>query len=161
MGTSNMELTENFTLEEATSTSHREINNSITDQKTLDIVRSTAVKMEKVRHILGDVPLHINSWYRCPELNTAVGSKSTSDHIKGQAVDFICPKFGTPLQVAVALRAASSFLGFKQLIMEHTWVHIAWELEIPNTVPKLEILSLVSGGHYASGFTDMDGKTIA
>jgi hypothetical protein len=157
----NMDLSDNFTLAEALVTEHREIDNTVIDQTVLDRLRRTALKVEKVRHLLDDNSIRINSWYRCLELNRALKSKDTSDHIKGQAVDFICPKFGTPLQIAVKLREFKELLGFKQLIMEHTWVHISWELEIPNTQPKLEILSLVSGGHYASGFTDLNGKTIA
>lgn len=32
--------------------------------------------------------LVINSWYRCPELNRAVGGSKTSLHMQGLAVDF-------------------------------------------------------------------------
>lgn len=31
--------------------------------------------------------LHVNSGYRCPALNKAVGGKSTSQHLKGEAAD--------------------------------------------------------------------------
>ena len=36
----------------------------------------------------GKQHLKINSVYRCLQLNRALGSKDTSQHIKGQAVDF-------------------------------------------------------------------------
>lgn len=32
-------------------------------------------------------PIRINSGYRCPKLNTAVGGSKTSAHLKGNAVD--------------------------------------------------------------------------
>ena len=32
-------------------------------------------------------PLHVNSGYRCPALNKAVGGKPTSQHLKGEAAD--------------------------------------------------------------------------
>lgn len=32
-------------------------------------------------------PIYVNSGYRCPELNKAVGGVSNSQHIKGQAAD--------------------------------------------------------------------------
>jgi len=35
------------------------------------------------------LPMTVTSGYRCPQLNTKVGSKNTSQHIKGQAADFI------------------------------------------------------------------------
>jgi len=32
-------------------------------------------------------PLHINSFYRCPELNKQIGGASTSQHQEGKAID--------------------------------------------------------------------------
>ena len=32
-------------------------------------------------------PIKINSFFRCPELNTAIGGSSKSQHCKGQAID--------------------------------------------------------------------------
>jgi hypothetical protein len=42
--------------------------------------------LQPIRDILG-VPLSITSGYRCPALNTMIGSSKTSQHLKGQAVD--------------------------------------------------------------------------
>ena len=36
-----------------------------------------------------DRPIHVSSFYRCDELNTAVGSSSRSSHPKGQAIDMV------------------------------------------------------------------------
>lgn len=153
-------LSEHFTLEEAVTTSHREINNSVTLPTLITTLSRCAVKLEKVRALIG-LPLHINSWYRCLALNRAIGSKDTSDHLKGQAVDFICPQFGTPLEICKKLILNKEVIGFKQLILEHTWVHISWDLEIPGTIPKCQVLSLTTGGNYAEGLTDINGVSLA
>ena len=47
--------------------------------------------MEEVRKLYGDKPLRINSWYRDPATNAAVGGASQSRHLSGDAVDFVVP----------------------------------------------------------------------
>ena len=42
--------------------------------------------LDPIREAWGK-PLHVNSGYRCPALNKAVGGKPTSQHLKGEAVD--------------------------------------------------------------------------
>ena len=78
----------------------------------------------QLRQLLGQ-PVHINSWYRCPALNQAVGSKPTSDHLTGFAIDFTCPAYGTPRDIVKAIIASG--IDFKQVIYEFdSWVHIAF-----------------------------------
>ena len=84
----------------------------------------TALKMDAVREHLGQ-PVHVSSGYRCVKLNRTIGGSATSAHCLGYAVDFTCPDFGTPLQVAEAIR--DSGLRFDQLIFEGTWVHISFD----------------------------------
>lgn len=151
-------LTDHFSWAEATITQHREIDNSIKDANVLQQIPRTAVKLEKVRALLG-VPLVVNSWYRSPELNAAVGGVKNSDHISGCAVDFVAPQFGSCLEIAKKLRENADLLGFKQLILEHTWVHISFP--IPGVAPKLEVLSLLEGGRYAPGLTNKLGIALA
>ena len=143
-------------------TSHRSIVNDPPAELESQIVQNitrTAVKFEKVRAILG-TPITVSSWYRNPTLNAAVGGAAKSDHLSGCAVDFIAPKFGSPLDICRVLKDHASLLGFKQLILEHTWVHISWE-PIPGVQPKLEVLSLLEGGRYAIGLTDKLGNPLA
>lgn len=85
----------------------------------------TAWKMEQVRKLLGDKPIVISSGYRSRVVNSLVGGSKTSAHMSGHAVDFICPAFGTPLEICKHL-AANKHLQFDQLIQEGTWVHIAF-----------------------------------
>lgn len=150
-------LSDNFTLEEgtssATATEHGIDNTPSID--TLEVMYKSATKLEKVRALL-DKPIHVNSWYRCPELNTAVGSKNTSQHIKGEAIDFVSPAFGTPLDICNIIIANKDLIGFDQLILEHTWVHISFS--ILSGAPRGQVLSLLTGGKYAVGLTDADGK---
>lgn len=122
-----MNLTTHFTLDEMTDSPtavRLGIDNSPSNQ-VLDKLYDTAAGMERVRSVLG-VPIHVSSGYRCPKLNTAVHGAKNSQHTLGEAVDFTAPEFGTPLQVCRALLKDKDFVGFDQLIMEGTWVHISF-----------------------------------
>lgn len=47
-----------------------------------------AKALEEVRHLYGGKTISINSWYRPPAINRAVGGASQSRHMQGDAVDF-------------------------------------------------------------------------
>ncbi|HIK45714.1 MAG TPA: DUF882 domain-containing protein [Leptolyngbyaceae cyanobacterium M65_K2018_010] len=47
--------------------------------------------MEEIRKMYGDKPIRINSWYRDPATNAAVGGAQFSRHLSGDAVDFVVP----------------------------------------------------------------------
>ncbi len=83
--------------------------------------------LESVRTVLGE-PMHVSSGYRCPKLNAAVRGAGNSSHLKGLAADFTCSRFGTPLEVARAIRESS--VDFDQLIQEGNWIHISFA-EVP------------------------------
>jgi zinc D-Ala-D-Ala carboxypeptidase len=150
-------LTDHFSWAESIITQHRGVSNEIKSPAVFENIPRTAVKLEKVRALL-DCPIVINSWYRSDELNAAVGGVRNSDHLTGCAVDFIAPKFGTPTQIAMTIRENAALIGFKQLILEHTWVHISFP--IPGVAPKLEVLSLLEGGRYAQGLTNKFGQAL-
>jgi len=85
----NEKLSENFTLEEFTrSDKAKEL--GITNEpgeKELAALRVLVSRtIQPLRDKLG-VPIHVNSGYRCPELNKAVGGVPTSQHQKGEAAD--------------------------------------------------------------------------
>lgn len=69
-------------------------------------------------------PLHINSGYRCPELNKEVGGVPTSQHVKGEAGDVACDK-----PVELARLAAAMCLPYDQMILYPTFVHISHRLK--------------------------------
>lgn len=133
-----IKLTEHFTIEEATITSHTDLEN-YPDPETLRKIQHTAERMEVVRACLGNRAIKVNSWYRSPEVNKRVGGTSKSQHLRGEAVDFTCNSYGTPFEVAQALVADKEILMFDQLIYEHSWVHISFV--IPPTIPRLEVLT--------------------
>lgn len=106
-----------------------------------------AETMDEVRELLGH-PVIITSGYRSEALNRAIGGVKTSDHIKGLAADFICPRFGTPAMVCAAIR--DSRIAFRQLINEfNKWTHIAIPLSPDDT--GREVLSTFSPGVYVPG----------
>lgn len=114
-------LSDHFSLEELTQTRQPLPNKP--SSKIILRLTNTAREMEKVRAILG-TPIIVNSGYRSPPVNAAVGGSDTSDHMNGDAVDFISPRYGTPLQICRALVKAG--IKFDQLLQEGTWVHISF-----------------------------------
>ena len=86
--------------------------------------RNSAAGMERVRVALNDEPINVTSWYRSPALNAAIGGSVNSDHMRGDAVDFKCPGYGSPLAICHAI--VKSGIRFDQLIEEGTWVHISF-----------------------------------
>jgi zinc D-Ala-D-Ala carboxypeptidase len=115
-------LTPHFTLAELTVT-RTGLNNTPTPAARANL-QLLAERLERVRSML-QAPMTINSAYRSPAVNKAVGGAPTSGHKLGYAADFVCPAFGTPLEICRFL--ASSALDFDQLIEEGTWVHISFD----------------------------------
>jgi putative chitinase len=153
------QLSEHFSLAEATTSdtaARKGIDNSHPSADIIDNAIRTATKLEKVRALLG-APIHVNSWIRCKELNTLLGSRPTSQHTTGEAVDFIAPFYGSPLKICKLLIANNELIRWDQLILEHTWVHISWKAT-PNAVQRGEVLSLLSSNGYTVGLTDPAGK---
>jgi hypothetical protein len=103
------------------------IDNNLKTQQLVDNARFTAGQMEAVRNLLGE-PIRVNSWYRSPELNAAVGGSKTSAHMKALAVD------GEPVQMPLTTAfeiVAASTIPFDQLIHERTrdgadWIHFGF-----------------------------------
>ena len=151
-------ITEHFSWEEAETTSHRDLNNKIPPELQR-VVINTARQMERVRAILGNRSIHINSWYRSPEVNAAVGGSTSSQHSKGEAVDFVCPDFGGPLDVCRKIIQYQDLIKFDQLIYEHTWIHISF-LPDPNAKPRGQVLTLLNNKKYAVGLTNKQGVPV-
>jgi hypothetical protein len=152
-------LSPHFTLAEATKSDTAKalkLDNT-PDNATFEVILKTAAHMEVVRKLLGK-RIKINSWYRSPEVNLAVGSKPSSQHTKGEAVDWVCPTAGTPAEVCKILVANKDLIKFDQLILEHTWIHISFA--ILSGKPRGQVLSLLKSGNYATGLTTSTGTPI-
>jgi len=117
-------VTPHFTLKELTFTNHREFDNTPNAVQVNNLQR-LAEFLEDVRSLLGK-PIIIDSGFRSPEVNHAVGSTSVSQHLRGCAADFRVPGM-TPAEVVKAIHGSD--LPYDQLILELTWTHIS----IPNT----------------------------
>lgn len=102
-------LTPHFTLEELCQSDYavrHGIDNSA-PASLHDSLLMLAEGLERVRLVLG-YPLRINSGYRCGKLNTAIGGAKNSAHTEGRAADFVCPAFGTPLEICLRLVDSNS-----------------------------------------------------
>lgn len=121
-----MRLSPHFTLDELThsETAARLGIDNTPPPDVVDTLRRTAAYLEDVRARLG-VPLIVSSGYRCLLLNRALKSRDDSQHLKGEAVDFIAPAFGKPRQIVDALQ--DSEVAYDQLLLEFDrWVHISF-----------------------------------
>ena len=120
------QLSKHFSLEELTHTDHREYDNTPNDAE-LENLKRLAEFLEEVKQTLGGRPIMVNSAFRCKQVNDAVGSKDSSQHRIGCAVDIRVPQL-TPDQVVKAVIASN--LKYDQVIREfNAWTH----LSIPNT----------------------------
>lgn len=115
-----MRLSEHFTLEEMTVTQVRGLDNSCPADLLVNLEK-TCEFMEQIRSVLGR-PVTVTSGYRSPLVNKIVGGSSSSDHKNALACDFICPQFGSPLEVVKAIKRSG--LKLDQCIYEGTWVHV-------------------------------------
>ena len=121
-----MNLTEHFTLEELTHTDHREFDN-VPNEAELENLKRLAAFLEDVKVVLGGRPIMVNSAFRSKQVNDAVGSKDSSQHRIGCAVDIRVPQL-TPDEVVRAI--IGSGLPYDQVIREFDrWTHVS----IPNT----------------------------
>ena len=119
----------NFTFKEfidSNTATNKGIDNIPEDFNVISNLLHTAFSMQQIRDILNN-PIRITSGYRCNKLNRIIGGSKTSQHCLGQAVDFICPKFGSLEKICEAI--IESGVNFDQLIKEPGWVHISFSQE--------------------------------
>ena len=120
-----MKLSENFSLLELTKSQTAErkgIDNTPSPEHQENLKLLCESVLQSVRDHFGKV-VTISSGYRSPELCTAIGSKITSQHAKGQAADFEI--FG------VSNKELADYINenlyYDQLILEY------WKEEDPNS----------------------------
>jgi len=128
-------LSEHMTLAELTKTKQHIAN--VPNEAQVENLRRVCRWLERLRKRWndkygdGDDPIIINSGFRSPEVNKAVGGVPTSNHLTGCAVDIRC------IGVEQALRYASILLDisdmsredFDELLIEQkrsvVWIHFA------------------------------------
>ena len=116
----------NFTLSELinSDTAVKNNINNMPDIHSLDNMLELIVNcLQPLRNKLGK-PMIITSGFRNPQINKLVGGVSTSQHTKGQAVDFIVDGM-TPAAIVDFIK--SSGIEYDQCINEYdNWVHISY-----------------------------------
>ena len=137
------QLSDHFTLEEAVTSATAArlgIDNTPSPAIIAALTRTCDVACEPARAIWG-VPVHVNSAYRCPELNKAVGGVPTSEHQYGCAFDLV-PQ---GLELIDAFRAIrNSDIPFDQLIIENNeWIHLG--ITPDGSAPRRQCL--IAQGH--------------
>ena len=98
--------------------------NNMPDINSLDnLLNLIYYCLQPARELLG-APMIITSGYRNPLVNRLVGGVNSSQHTKGQAVDFKVSGI-TPSQIISIIK--TSKIEFDQLINEYDkWVHISY-----------------------------------
>ena len=125
-----MKLSQNFSLRELTKSQTAErkgISNEPTEEHIENLKLLCTKILQPIRDEWGVVS--ISSGYRSPELCEALGSKSTSQHARGQAADFEC--YGTDNNKL--FEWATQNLKFDQAILEFYtgdpesgWIHMSY-----------------------------------
>lgn len=140
-----MKLSEHFTLEELIASDiavRHGIDNIPSSPLIISNLKSLAEGLENVRKLLGK-PITINSGYRSLLVNSLLGSKPTSQHIKGLAADIVCLSFGTPKDIIKKI--VSSDIKYDQVILEFDrWIHISFCEE--GYKPRKQALIIDSSG---------------
>ena len=110
-----------------------QVKNTITSTEVRDNIKALVDEViQPLRDAWGE-PLAINSGYRCPEVNRAVGGVPTSQHVKGEAAD-VYP-FGRNGQGDIevvrklAITARDLGLPFDQMILYPSFLHLSHKLQ--------------------------------
>ena len=141
-----MKLSENFSLQELLKSQtalRKGIDNKPTDPS---VVTNLQVLCEKVLQPVRDhfgKPVVINSGYRSPKLNKAIGGSNKSQHTKGEAADIEIPGLSNK-ELAEYIE---DNLPFDQLILEFYngvdpnsgWVHVSYVGDADNRKQTLTI----------------------
>ena len=105
------------------------IDNNPDDRQILNMCLIAEEVFEPLRMWVGG-PIKINSFFRSPELNTAIGGSSKSQHCQGQAID-LDDTFGRATN-AEMYEFIKEHLDFDQMIWEFgdednpDWVHVSY-----------------------------------
>jgi len=133
-------LCSGFIYDPATSATRRGIDNTPTEEAKRNLTTLVDKVLDPLRTAWG-APIVVNSGYRCPALNEAVGGSKTSDHMTGRAADIEAADRTAASNARLFALAQSLGISFDQLIDESnmSWVHVSYRSEAEN---RKQILKL-------------------
>lgn len=145
-----MQLTKNFTVAEL-SRSEAATRKGVDNTPPPEAVENLRALCEKILQPLRDAmgkPMRVNSAYRGPEANAAVGGSKTSQHMTGEAADIEFDGFDNKL---LAKKIVDMKLPVDQIILEFYkpgdpnsgWVHVSHKRGGPQ---RGQVLRAVSEG---------------
>ncbi|MFR9051777.1 MAG: D-Ala-D-Ala carboxypeptidase family metallohydrolase [Hominilimicola sp.] len=129
-----------FTIEElcqSTTADRKGIDNRCSNEIAANLTALVDNVLDPLRIWYGK-PITVNSGYRCPALNKAVGGAATSQHMNGQAADIDA---GDRQQNKLLFEYIRKSLPFDQLIDESNfaWVHISYRSDRNNRNQVLKL----------------------
>lgn len=144
-----MKLTENFSLAEMVKSEtalRKGLDNTPGDVEIENLKRLAENVLQPVRNAYGK-GVKVNSGFRHPDVNAAVGGSRTSDHCKGMAADIEIPGVAN----ADLAEWIKDNLEFTQLILEFYtpgipdsgWVHVSYD---PNNLKKQVMTAMKENG---------------
>lgn len=129
-----------FTMKELTKSSTADklgIDNTPTTEASAQLSNLVTHVLDPLREMYGK-PITVNSGYRCPKLNAAVGGAKSSQHMRGEAADITG---GSREENKKLFELIRDNLPFDQLLNEsdYSWVHVSY---VSTSKNRKQILSL-------------------
>jgi hypothetical protein len=144
-----MKLTENFSLAEMVKSETALRNNLDNTPGDVEIANLKLLAEKVLQPVRNNYKkgVKVNSGFRHPNVNAAVGGSKTSDHCKGQAADIEIPGVAN----AELAEWIAKNLEFTQLILEFYtpgipdsgWVHVSYD---PNNLKKQVMTAMKENG---------------
>ena len=142
-----MKISPNFKLGEFTKskkaeTFHIDNHGQLNERVVVNLRNLCEHVLQPIRDMI-EVPIHVSSGYRCPQLNKVCNGAARSQHTKGEAADiYLDPataKGWTLWDVAVLIH---DFTDFDQMIWEtrqngSKWIHVSYVTYRKNRHSKL------------------------
>lgn len=130
-----MNLSQNFTLQEliySDTANAYKINNTPSEPVINNLKALCLNVLQPLRNALG-CPIIISSGFRCAVLNKKVGGTAASQHLYGQAADFIVPQ----KNLKDVFNYIKSHLPYDQLLFEYNssgdrWIHVSYRADGKN-----------------------------
>lgn len=136
-----------FSIEELTRSSTakaRGIDNTPTKRNVHYLTRLIENTLDPLRELWGK-PIRVNSGYRSPALNKAIGGTSNSSHMYGYAADITTGS--KEENKALWNKLVASDIPFTKAINEqdYSWIHISY---IPGNISRIKLKAIKKNGRW-------------